>query len=63
MNAEPSGGLETDMLGRAAGWRYIHVVDTSVFPSLPGTTVGLLTMANAYRIVDKADWADQWGGE
>jgi choline dehydrogenase-like flavoprotein len=31
----------------------VHIVDTSTFPSLPGTTIGLMMMANAYRIVDK----------
>lgn len=46
-------GLESDTLGRVNNWKNIHVVDTAVFPSLPGTTIGLLTMANAYRIVDK----------
>jgi len=45
--------LDTDILGRVNAWEHIHVVDTSVFPSLPGTTIGLLAMANAYRIVDK----------
>jgi choline dehydrogenase-like flavoprotein len=54
MKANPSDILETDVLGRLSAWKRIHVVDTSVFPSLPGTTIGLLTMANAYRIADKA---------
>lgn len=58
MKAKPSGMLEADVLGRVGGWQNIHVVDTSVFPSLPGTTVGLLTMANAYRIVEKSDWTN-----
>ncbi len=56
MRAKPAGKLETDILGRVSGWKRVHVVDTSVFPSLPGTTIGLLTMANAYRVVDKIDW-------
>jgi choline dehydrogenase-like flavoprotein len=62
MKAKPSGKLETDVLGRVDVWQRIHVVDTSVFPSLPGTTIGLLAMANAYRIVDKADWSERTGG-
>lgn len=45
--------LETDILGRVKGMKNIHIVDTSIFPSLPGTTIGLIMMANAYRIVDK----------
>ena len=49
-------GFQTDRLGRVAGWERVHVVDSSVFPSLPGTTIGLLLMANAYRIADQAPW-------
>ena len=30
------------------------VIDTSSFPSIPGSTIGLLTMANAYRIAKKS---------
>ena len=45
---------ETDLLGRPGGWSRVHVVDSSVFPSLPGTTVALLAMANAVRIADAA---------
>lgn len=43
-------GLSTDILGRPYGCTRIHLVDSSVFPSIPGTTIGLLTMANADRI-------------
>lgn len=50
MKANPQAWNETDELGRLAAWKRVHVVDTSVFPSLPGTTIGLLTMGNAYRI-------------
>ena len=32
----------------------IFVIDTSSFPSIPGSTIGLLTMANAYRIAKKS---------
>lgn len=63
MRAQPSGELETDTLGRVAAWERVHVVDTAAFPSLPGTTIGLLAMANAYRIVDKTEWAGWKGGE
>ena len=45
--------LETDLLGRVKGMKNIHIVDTATFPSLPGTTIGLMMMANAYRIVEK----------
>jgi choline dehydrogenase-like flavoprotein len=42
--------LETDVLGRVPGWKRVHVVDASVFPSVPATTVTLSVMANAHRI-------------
>ena len=46
--------LDTDVLGRPSAWRRTHVVDTSVFPDLPATTVTLPAMANADRIVTLA---------
>jgi choline dehydrogenase-like flavoprotein len=42
------GDLESDVLGRPRG--FVHVVDASVFPSVPATTVTLTAMANAHRI-------------
>jgi len=45
--------LETDILGKVKGMKNTHIIDTATFPSLPGTTIGLLTIANAYRIVDQ----------
>jgi len=51
MRREPRE-LETDILGIVKGMKNVHVIDTSTFPSLPGTTIGLMMMANAYRIVD-----------
>jgi len=54
MSSHPNHSLETDVLGRPTGWHRVHVVDSSVFPSIPGTTVGLLAMANARRIADAA---------
>jgi choline dehydrogenase-like flavoprotein len=49
MRREP-GPLESDTLGRVLGWERVHVVDASVFPSIPATTVTLSVMANAHRI-------------
>jgi choline dehydrogenase-like flavoprotein len=54
MRTNPSGAFESDCLGRTGGWSRVHVVDSCVFPSLPGTTVGLLAMANAARIASEA---------
>jgi choline dehydrogenase-like flavoprotein len=49
MRANP-GPLEVDVLGRPYGFTRVHVVDASVFPSLPATTITLSVMANAHRI-------------
>ncbi len=48
-------GLETDVLGRPAGLRRVHLVDASVFPSIPATTITFSAMANAHRIASQAD--------
>ena len=53
MKMERKSALDTDSLGRIQAWERVHVVDSAVFPSLPGTTIGLLTMANALRITDR----------
>jgi choline dehydrogenase-like flavoprotein len=50
MSRNPTADNDTDELGRPFGWKRIHVCDTTVLPAIPGTTVGLLTMANAHRI-------------
>ena len=46
--------LETDVLGRPAGLRRVHLVDASVFPSIPATTITFSAMANAHRIASQA---------
>ncbi|MCH9631813.1 MAG: hypothetical protein S4CHLAM6_01310 [Chlamydiae bacterium] len=51
MRLVPTKKNETNILGSPMGWSKIHVIDSSVFPTLPGTTIGLLAMANARRIV------------
>ena len=43
-------GLESDLLGRPAGLQRVHLVDASVFPSMPAITIMLTVMANAQRI-------------
>lgn len=42
--------LETDVLGRPNGLGRVHLVDASVFPTIPATTITLSVMANAHRI-------------
>jgi choline dehydrogenase-like flavoprotein len=43
----------TDRLGRLAPWDNIHLVDASVFPTVPATTFTLTIMANAHRITSE----------
>ena len=47
-------GLESDVLGRPAGLRRVHIVDASVFPDIPATTITFSVMANAHRIATAA---------
>jgi choline dehydrogenase-like flavoprotein len=49
MRLNPSA-FEVDVLGRPQGFSNVHLVDASVFPSLPATTITLSVMANAHRI-------------
>jgi choline dehydrogenase-like flavoprotein len=49
MRAQP-GKFECDVLGRPQGWSNVHVVDASVLPSIPATTITFSVMANAHRI-------------
>jgi choline dehydrogenase-like flavoprotein len=44
------GAFEVDLQGRPTGFSRVHLVDASVFPSLPATTITLSVMANAHRI-------------
>lgn len=53
MRPRPSG-METDTLGRLAAWRRVHIVDASILPSIPATTVTVSVMANAHRIATAA---------
>ena len=46
--------LWSDRLGRVGPWRRIHLVDASVFPSVPAATFTLTVMANAHRIASEA---------
>jgi choline dehydrogenase-like flavoprotein len=49
MRSEPAD-FETDCQGRPRGWSRIHVVDASVLPAVPATTITFSVMANAHRI-------------
>jgi choline dehydrogenase-like flavoprotein len=41
---------QSDVLGRPHGLSRVHIVDASVLPSIPATTITLSVMANAHRI-------------
>lgn len=47
-------GLESDLFGRPAGLQRVFLVDASVFPSIPATTITFAVMANAHRIATNA---------
>ena len=49
MRTQPSE-FECDPLGRPQGWSRLHIVDASVLPSIPATTITFSVMANAHRI-------------
>ncbi len=53
MRASPSIG-ETDVLGTPHGMRRVHIVDASVLPSIPASTITFAIMANAHRIASNA---------
>jgi choline dehydrogenase-like flavoprotein len=50
--------FETDRLGRLPGLERVHLVDSSVLPSLSAATFTYTVMANAHRIADEASRAD-----
>lgn len=49
MSNNPNSG-QSDPLGRPHGLSRIHLVDASIFPSIPATTITFSAMANAHRI-------------
>jgi choline dehydrogenase-like flavoprotein len=53
MRETPKEG-ETDILGRPAGFRRVHLIDASVFPTIPASTITFSVMANAHRIATEA---------
>lgn len=53
MRASPTKG-ETDSLGRPRGLQRTHIVDASVFPTIPAPTITFSVMANAHRIAAEA---------
>ena len=43
---------KTDKYGRLGSSKLIHIVDSSILPSIPSSTITISVMANAYRIGD-----------
>ena len=54
MRSDRHQRTDTDIWGRPAGHRRVFAVDSSIFPSVPATTVALTAMANAWRIAAEA---------
>ena len=52
---EQPGPFESDTMGRPTGFTRVHLVDASVLPTIPSTTITLNAMANAYRIGSEWD--------
>lgn len=53
MSATPTD-LQTDCNGRLNGTQAVHIIDASVLPNIPATTITLSVMANAHRIATRA---------
>jgi hypothetical protein len=49
-----SAKFSSDLLGRVGTWKRTHLVDASVFPTVPAMTYGLTVMANAHRIASES---------
>lgn len=49
MREKPTA-FQSDILGRPWGFQRVHLVDASVLPSVPATTITFSVMANAHRI-------------
>lgn len=54
MRAKPKE-FESDLLGRPYGFKRVHLVDSSSFPTIPASTITLSVMANAHRIASACD--------
>lgn len=50
MSSQPRDPLDTDKFGKLQTWKHINVIDSSILPTIPGTTMVLTIMANAWRI-------------
>lgn len=58
MSLNPKG-IESDTLGRINSCENVHIVDSSILPSLPAPTITYTIMANAYRIAETVSEKEQ----
>ena len=47
-------GESSDLLGRPNGYQRIHVIDSSILPSIAPGPITFTVMANAVRIVEES---------
>jgi ferredoxin len=52
--ADRSTIFSSDTLGRVGSWQRTHLIDASVWPTVPAATYGLTAMANAHRIATES---------
>jgi choline dehydrogenase-like flavoprotein len=62
MRDQPSE-RDSDALGRPSGLARVHLVDASVFPTVPATNLTLTVMANSYRIAADSTRLAERSGE
>jgi len=58
MSKHPNG-FQSDTLGRTLGFNRVHIIDASVLPNIPATTITFPVMANAHRIASEAAKLDE----
>ena len=54
MTAIRNKSNETDKFGRLSEFQNLYIVDSSSYPSIPSTTLGILLTANAWRITESS---------
>ncbi len=59
MRKQPLEWNETNYLGELSDMKNLHLVDSSTFPTLPSTTIGLLSKVMAFSVTEKALTRDQ----
>jgi ferredoxin len=52
MSKNPKDIFESDLFGRPYNLKRVHMVDSSIFPTIPSKTITYVVMANSARIVD-----------